>query len=341
MAMILTKTEPRTLRSIGDSPSAANPAETVKVLEGVLAAIEFLSSEGFLHRDIRPENIHVSGDGTGLLADFGNCAHKEIAVLPWQIGAGTPQYQAKEVATMGSSLCSELFAVSVCFLEMMLSRNPFDGKALLLASERRRSYLERIRKELLDVLTHRAEDGNAGGQIVRDNHTGSPTTEREALAGASSRLETIRRTEWLLGIRSDEWQPDAKTLWELARTEAPLEVYVVPSQADTRSREIREDRARVEAKDYPRKVFEAADWTEWLPGTTRLSSTTGLRKLVSLVVEKGMLDPNPADRPHTTAALQSLLHGALRLYYETMEAEVEEVERQRLEDLAERVVDVH
>lgn len=102
-----------------------------------------------------------------------------------------------------------------------------------------------------------------------------------------------------------------------------------------------QDWARVEAKDYPRKVFKAADWTEWLPGTTRLPSTTGLRKLVALVVEKGMLDPNPADRPHTTAALQNLLHEALRLYYETMEAEVEEVERQRVEDLAERVVDVH
>lgn len=72
-----------------------------------------------------------------------------------------------------------------------------DVQALLLASERRRSYLERIREELLDVLTHRAEDGNARGQIARDNHTGSQTTEREALAGASSRLETICRTEWV------------------------------------------------------------------------------------------------------------------------------------------------
>lgn len=99
-----------------------------RVLDGVLTAIEFLSSEGFLHRDIRPENIHVSADGEGLLADFGLCTHKEVAVLPWQIGAGTAEYQATEVATTGSSLCSELFAVSVCFLEMMLSRNPFDGK---------------------------------------------------------------------------------------------------------------------------------------------------------------------------------------------------------------------
>lgn len=99
-----------------------------RVLEGVLAAIEFLSSEGFLHRDIRPENIHVSEDGEGLLSNFGLCAHKEIAILPWQIGTGTAEYQANEVATTGSSLCSELFAVSVCFMEMMLSCNTFDGK---------------------------------------------------------------------------------------------------------------------------------------------------------------------------------------------------------------------
>ncbi|CAB1115087.1 unnamed protein product [Ectocarpus sp. CCAP 1310/34] len=321
-AMILTKAEPRTLRCIGDSPSATNPGETVKVLDGVLTAIEFLSSEGFLHRDIRPENIHVSGDGEGLLADFGLCTHKEVAVLPWQIGAGTVEYQATEVATTGSSLCSELFAVSVCFLEMMLSHNPFDGKALLLASERRRSYLEGVKKELLHFLSHLPEEGHTRGRVVPENHMESQNTDREAIAEASSRLENTRRTEWLLGIRSDEWRPNAEALSALARTEVPLEMYVVPSQADTRSREIKEDWATVEAKSSPRKVFEAADWTEWLPGTTRVPCTKGLRKLVSLVVEKGMLDPNPGGRPQTTAALQGLLHEALRLY-ETVEAEGE------------------
>ncbi|CAM9748726.1 unnamed protein product, partial [Ectocarpus sp. 12 AP-2014] len=322
MAMILTKAEPRTLRCIGDGPSATSPGEIVKVLDGVLTAIEFLRSEGFLHRDIRPENIHVSGDGEGLLADFGLCTHKEIAVLPWQIGAGTVEYQATEVATAGSSLCSELFAVSVCFLEMMLSCNPFDGKALLFASERRRSYLEGVNKELLHFLSHRAEDRHTRGRVFLDNLMESQNTDREAIAEASSRLENTRRMEWLLGIRSDEWRPDAEALSALARTEVPLEVYVVPSQADTRSREIKEDWAGVEAKSSPRKVFEAADWTEWLPGTTRVPCTKGLRKVVSLVVEKGMLDPNPNGRPQTTAALKCLLHEALRLY-ETIEAEGE------------------
>ncbi|CAM9293251.1 unnamed protein product [Ectocarpus sp. 8 AP-2014] len=322
MAMILTKVEPRTLRCIGDSPIATNPGDTVKVLDGVLTAIEFLSSEGFLHRDIRPENIQVSAGGEGLLADFGLCTHKDIAVLPWQIGAGTAEYQATEVATTGSSLCSELFAVSICFLEMMLSRNPFDGKALLLASERRRSYLEGVRKGLLHVLSHHAEQENIRGHLVPDHHMESQTNEREEIAEASSRLENTRRTEWLLGIRSDEWRPDVEALSALARTEVPLEVYVVPSQADTRSREIKEGWAGVEAKSFPRKVFEAADWTEWLPGITRVPCAKGLRKLVSLVVEKGMLDPNPGGRPQTAAALQDLLHEALRLY-ETIEAEGE------------------
>lgn len=100
-----------------------------------------------------------------------------------------------------------------------------------------------------------------------------------------------------------------------------------------------QDWARVEAKNSPRKVFEAADWTEWLPGTTRVPCAKGLRKLVSLVLEKGMLDPNPAGRPQTTAALQGLLHQALRLY-EAIEAEGKEVGREGVEDSAEQV-DVH
>lgn len=99
-----------------------------RALGGILTAVEFIGSVGYLHRDITPENILVSEDGEGVLADFGLCITKESAFLPANIGVGNVDYSAMEVATTGSCLCSDLFSISVCFLESMLGRNPFDGK---------------------------------------------------------------------------------------------------------------------------------------------------------------------------------------------------------------------
>ncbi|CAN0001911.1 unnamed protein product, partial [Ectocarpus fasciculatus] len=57
--MLLLKKEPTTLRCMEDSLRATKPAEIVKVLGGILTAVEFISSVGYLHRNITPESILV------------------------------------------------------------------------------------------------------------------------------------------------------------------------------------------------------------------------------------------------------------------------------------------
>ncbi|CAN0256601.1 unnamed protein product, partial [Ectocarpus fasciculatus] len=321
--MLLMRKEPTTLRCIGDSRRHANPAEIVKVLGGILTAVEFLNSVGFLHRDIKPENILVSKDGEGILTDFGLCVQNEKAVLPSYIGAGTANYSAKEVVTTGSCLCSELFSVSVCFLELMLSRNPFDGKALLSASEGRRAYLQRVGEEQLNIARYLVQGVNAWVALP-DDETDIRAAERQAytlaLEEAYARLKGIRSTEWSLGVRNGQWQPNAVARSALDSMVVPLTLYVKPSETDTRTREDREGAASAEAKNFPPKVFEAADWTAWLPGTTRAPCTRGLREVVSFVLERGMIDANPSRRPQSTAVLRTLLDEALRVY-QVIEAE--------------------
>lgn len=93
---------------------------------GVLAAVGWMFSVNYLHRDVKPENILVSEDGEGILADFGLVIRVEEAGQ--NIGAGTVDYSAKEVSTTGSVLQSDLFSVAVCFVEAMIRRCPFDGE---------------------------------------------------------------------------------------------------------------------------------------------------------------------------------------------------------------------
>ncbi len=44
--------------------------ETVKIAEGVAAALDYAHRQGVIHRDIKPENILVH-DGQPVVADFG------------------------------------------------------------------------------------------------------------------------------------------------------------------------------------------------------------------------------------------------------------------------------
>lgn len=56
-------------------PQGVPPAEVVRIVAAVAAALDYAHSRGLLHRDIKPANIllgePVEGDGRVLLADFG------------------------------------------------------------------------------------------------------------------------------------------------------------------------------------------------------------------------------------------------------------------------------
>lgn len=102
-----------------------------RVLSGVLNAIDVLDGTGFIQRDVKGDNILVGRNGEGILADFGLCVRTTEAAAQRELfGAGTPEYSAPEVSggQSGSSLCTELYSVSVVFVESVLGRHPFCGE---------------------------------------------------------------------------------------------------------------------------------------------------------------------------------------------------------------------
>jgi serine/threonine protein kinase len=45
----------------------------VKVMAGILKALILMQGHGFVYLDLKPDNICVAADGTGVLTDFGHC----------------------------------------------------------------------------------------------------------------------------------------------------------------------------------------------------------------------------------------------------------------------------
>ncbi len=92
-------------------------------------ALNFTHQAGIIHRDLKPDNLLVISDKEIRLGDFG------VAVLPGekssiedlQKGVGTMSYMAPEVlAGKGYDQRSDIYALGVCFYELLSGVQPFD-----------------------------------------------------------------------------------------------------------------------------------------------------------------------------------------------------------------------
>jgi serine/threonine protein kinase len=107
--------------------------ETARILTEVLDALAYAHGKGVIHRDIKPDNIMLSGRHA-LLLDFGvakavNDSAGPEFVTTTGLALGTPSYMAPEQAVADKQVDhrADLYAVGVAGYEMLAGRRPFPG----------------------------------------------------------------------------------------------------------------------------------------------------------------------------------------------------------------------
>jgi serine/threonine protein kinase len=113
--------------------------ETVGILRDVTRALAYAHASGIVHRDIKPDNIMLSGSAA-VVTDFGVAKavsasrNKFVAeghsITGVGISLGTPQYMAPEQAAADPKADHrvDLYAIGIVGYEMLLGSPPFFGR---------------------------------------------------------------------------------------------------------------------------------------------------------------------------------------------------------------------
>ena len=110
------------LRRIGRLPADKALELARQLCAGLAAAHE----RGVLHRDLKPGNVLVDGQGRAKITDFGLAALASDLESPEL--AGTPAYMAPEQLGEGRvSYASDLYSLGLVLYEMFTGRRPFAG----------------------------------------------------------------------------------------------------------------------------------------------------------------------------------------------------------------------
>ncbi|MFF8385468.1 Stk1 family PASTA domain-containing Ser/Thr kinase [Streptomyces kanasensis] len=117
-----------TLRDVLRERGALPPRAALDILEPVLAALGAAHRAGFVHRDMKPENVLIGDDGRVKVADFGLVRAVGTATNTTGSVLGTVSYLAPEQIEHGTAdTRTDVYACGVVLYEMLTGGKPHGG----------------------------------------------------------------------------------------------------------------------------------------------------------------------------------------------------------------------
>jgi tRNA A-37 threonylcarbamoyl transferase component Bud32 len=197
-------------------------AEAVRILRDVVSALAYAHASGVIHRDVKPDNVLLSG-GVAVVTDFGvakavtaSSDSGSTGLTSLGVALGTPAYMAPEQATASPNTDhrADIYALGIVAYEMLTGTTPFTGRSTpqVLAAqvveepepvERRRPAVPPLLATLVrDCLAKRPADRPQTAAQVMHVLDAIATPSGGTAATTAVRLPAVRQT----GPRGRRWR---------------------------------------------------------------------------------------------------------------------------------------
>jgi len=156
-----------------------DPPFALKVVREIATALHYAHSKGFVHRDVKPDNILLREDGSSALADFGIARASDSSTHVTRTGTviGTPHYMSPEQAR-GRTLDgrADLYSLGIVLYELLVGRVPFHAEDSLAVGIMHITqpipmlpeHLGAMQPMLSRMLAKQPEDRFQNGQVLAD-----------------------------------------------------------------------------------------------------------------------------------------------------------------------------
>ncbi|WP_049721515.1 serine/threonine-protein kinase [Gilvimarinus polysaccharolyticus] len=172
-------------------------AQMLTLIKDVARALDYAGSKGYIHRDVKPDNIMLHAeDDRAVLMDFGIARATDISSGMTQTGTtmGTPHYMSPEQAK-GAAVDprSDIYSLGVVLFQLLAGRVPFDADSAVAVGIMHVSesvpvlpeYLALFQPIIDKVLAKKPAERYQTGRELVDDLDALP---REALAAAQEQM---------------------------------------------------------------------------------------------------------------------------------------------------------
>ncbi|MCK5222017.1 MAG: serine/threonine protein kinase, partial [Candidatus Aminicenantes bacterium] len=191
-----------------------DPEAALKIVKKIAEALLYAHKKGFIHRDIKPDNVMFRDDGTLILLDFGivKALRSESNLTRTGMSVGTPKYMSPEqMRAKKVDERSDIYSLGIVLYEILTGTAPYKTDDLITLAmkhaqgpvpELPRKYeniqpllnkmiakkpSERVRDcegliRLIDALLYRIKNERTGSVRKYERGTGKTSSKRDKMS---------------------------------------------------------------------------------------------------------------------------------------------------------------
>jgi len=127
--MVMRFEEGGTLSALLDRRGTLPEPDLLRILLPILNGLELVHNAGFIHRDIKPDNIHIEADGRPVLLDFGSARHSlgSSRTLTILIAPGYAPFEQYYSDSSSQGPWTDIYGLGATCYRAICGRAPLDA----------------------------------------------------------------------------------------------------------------------------------------------------------------------------------------------------------------------